>query len=69
MKKREPNFENLKKVLARQVPDRPVLFEFTLNMPLYERLSGSLLQAGADALARQVKVIEGMAAAGYDYDC
>ena len=35
MKKREPNFENLKKVLARQVPDRPVLFEFTLNMPHY----------------------------------
>ena len=35
MLKREPNFENMKKVLKRQVPDRPVLYEFTLNMPFY----------------------------------
>lgn len=67
MKKREPNFENMRKVLARQVPDRPVLFEFALNMPFYERLAGSPAGEGADALARQITVIEGMAAAGYDY--
>ena len=67
MQKREPNFENMKKVLRRQVPDRPVLFEFTLNMPFYEQLTGSKLPEGADVLETQKKVIEGFAAAGYDY--
>ncbi|MBR6683149.1 MAG: hypothetical protein IKL38_02290, partial [Firmicutes bacterium] len=67
MLKREPNFENMKKVLKRQIPDRPVLYEFTMNMPFYERLTGSALPAGADLMEIQKKTIEGYAAAGYDY--
>jgi len=67
MQKREPNFENMKKVLNREVPDRPVLFEIFMNMPLYERLSGSALPQGADSFQQLQKTIEGFAAAGYDY--
>ena len=35
-----PDFENLLKVLRREIPDRPTLFEFFLNRPLYEKLAG-----------------------------
>ena len=60
---RRPDFNQLLKVLAREVPDRPTLFEFFLNAPLYERLAGKTMtaentpQVCADAFA----------AAGYDY--
>lgn len=67
MGKREPNFENMQKVLARKVPQRPVLFELFMNMPLYERLTGSPLAAGADTLARLAKTVDAFRAAGYDY--
>lgn len=67
MIKREPNFEYMKKVLARQVPERPVLFEFGMNMKLYERASGSLLPEGADVFDQVKKTIEGYTALGYDY--
>lgn len=67
MIKREPNFENMLKVLRREVPERPVLYEFTMNMPFYERLTGEALPAGADAMQVQKKMIEGYAAAGYDF--
>lgn len=65
--KREPDFENLKKVLARKVPDRPVLFELMIDMPYIERLAGSPLPVGADELTVLKKCVEGWAAAGYDY--
>ncbi len=38
---RKPEFSNLLKVLNRQTPDRPTLFEFFLNAPLYEKLAGA----------------------------
>ena len=65
-----PNFENLLKVLHRQIPDRPTLFEFFLNPPLYEKL------AGPDALAQDPNwqwgslspvTITAYTNAGYDY--
>lgn len=37
---RNPDFNNLLKVLDRKTPDRPTLFEFFLNVPLYEKLAG-----------------------------
>ena len=37
---RKPDFENLLKVLRRQIPGRPTLFEFFLNGPYYEKLTG-----------------------------
>lgn len=65
--RREPDFENLKKVLKREVPDRPVLFELMMNMPYMERLTGSPLPSGADDLTVLRKYVEGWTAAGYDY--
>lgn len=37
---RNPDFNNLLKVLKKQKPDRPTLFEFFLNDEIYEELSG-----------------------------
>lgn len=67
MRKREPNFENIKKVMAREVPERPVLFELFMNMPLYERLTGEALPKGADLMSCLKKTIDAFAIAGYDY--
>ncbi len=67
---REPQFENLLKVLNRQRPDRPTLFEFFLNEPLYRKLAG-------EELSKQYPewqfgdlnplIIEAFKNAGYDY--
>ncbi len=38
---RKPNFENLLKVLRHECPERPTLFEFFLNGPLYDKLGGA----------------------------
>lgn len=43
MAKREPDFNNILKVLNRQVPDRPTLFELFMSFGYYERLSGMKL--------------------------
>ncbi len=37
--KADPDFEQLRKILRREKPDRPTLFEFFLNGPLYTRLA------------------------------
>lgn len=54
---RKPCFDNILKVLNREKPDRPTLFEFFLNVPLYERLGGKL----------ENRFIEAFHHAGYDY--
>ena len=65
---RKPDIENLYKVLRRQEPDRPTLFELFLNFPLYERLAGRGLPKTGDMDLEFCKlVIEAYAAAGYDY--
>ena len=67
---RKPNFENLLKVLRRQVPDSPTLFEFFLNGPLYEKIAGrSLGVEGKDwkwGILNPI-VTEAFRVAGYDY--
>src|SRR6056297_2391751 len=74
---REPDFTQFLKVLRRQPPERPTLFEFYLNAPLYERLAGRPapvrgsagerddLLAGYRTLGRWYADAAG--AAGYDY--
>ena len=37
---REPNFDNLLKVLQRKEPERPTLFEFYLDNEISEKLTG-----------------------------
>jgi uroporphyrinogen decarboxylase len=63
---REPDIENLYKVLRGEEPDRPTLFELFMNLPLYERLAGRKLGADTD-LERLKLVVEAYMAAGYDY--
>ncbi len=54
---RKPDFDNLLKVLKREKPDRPTLFEFFLNGPLYEKLGGR----------PENRYLEAFRRAGYDY--
>ncbi|NLB39531.1 MAG: hypothetical protein GX810_09870 [Clostridiales bacterium] len=63
---REPDFGNMLKVMRREVPDRPVLFELFMNYPLYELVVGHKLE-GDTALDRSRFVVEAFAKMGYDY--
>lgn len=66
-----PDFDQLLAVLNRRKPDRPVLFEFFMNVPLYERLSGQTFAADAQEHATchlmNPAVISAFHRAGYDY--
>lgn len=66
MKKREPNFENFRKVLRREVPERPVLFELFMNMSLYELVNGRKPD-GEDDVSIARFTIEAFRKLGYDY--
>ena len=66
---RNPDFENLLKLLRRQVPSRPTLFEFFLNEPLYEKLAapqGPYAEVWTYGLCCPM-VINAYRNAGYDY--
>jgi len=65
-KKRQPNFENFEKVLACRKPERPTLFEFFLNDPLYLKLTG-LDSMPKEPVGRARVVIKAYRNAGYDY--
>lgn len=61
---RKPNFENLLKVLRREVPDRPTMFELFLNPEVNQILTGVVPEG--EMPGRQNHV-DAFAAAGYDY--
>lgn len=60
---REPDFNNLLKVLGRKKPSRPTLFEFSLNDTLHTRLSGMAPGQGKG----YERVVKAFHKAGYDY--
>ncbi len=67
---RKPDFENLLKVLRRERPERPTLFEFFLNGPFYEKLAGRPLGVqDKDWIWGSLNpiVTEAFRIAGYDY--
>lgn len=64
---KKPDFEQMSRVLARGVPQRPVLFDLFMNNTLYERLTGEPCPADADWKVRTGWVARAFAAAGYDY--
>ncbi len=64
---RKPNFDNLLAVLRREKPSRPTLFEFFLNGPLNERLTGEKLTAANSALEHNRRNMHAYQKAGYDY--
>lgn len=66
--KRKPDFEQILKVLAREVPDRPTPFEFHLNGPLVAQASGqSLAEITQDTTSYLRAQVRAYQALGYDY--
>lgn len=63
----KPDFCQLEKVLRREVPDRPTLFEFFLNPRLNQKLSGIAIHEGLDWLDLQLIRLKAFQRAGYDY--
>jgi len=63
---RKPDIENLYKVLRKEEPDRPTLFELFMNLPLYERLAGRKLADNTPEENLKL-VVEAYTAAGFDY--
>ena len=66
-KMRKPDFNNILKILCCETPDRPTLFEYFMNEPLYERLNGGRPFPKEDDLQQLRFTMEAFAAAGYDY--
>lgn len=64
---REPNFNNLLKVLRCEIPERPTLFEFFLNSRIYKKLAGPAWTEDPDPLAQWRMLVAAFRAAGYDY--
>lgn len=67
MKQRKPNFENLLKVLNREIPERPTLFEFFLNENLYHQLADEKAIQKKDDLQKFRILISAFKNAGFDY--
>lgn len=63
---REPDFENIRRVLTCQKPNRPTLFEFFMNDDVYEAAAGPA-PTGDDPVAHMAYTIQAFAACGYDY--
>jgi uroporphyrinogen decarboxylase len=64
---REPDFNNILKVLARKTPDRPTLFEFYINNRVSGILSGMKSESTWDCSWNYEMNIKAMERAGYDY--
>lgn len=71
--KAEPDFNNLLKVLRREVPNRPTLFEFFMNGPLYRSaLNGGTSAPRTDRYdgvphGEMLRRMAAFRALGYDY--
>lgn len=63
----EPDFSQLEKVLGREAPDRPTLFEFFLNSRLNQKLSGIPIHEDLAWLDLQLIRLKAFQRAGYDY--
>ena len=63
----KPEFENLLKVLNREVPNRATLFEFFLNEPFYEKLAGPEVAKDGDWGQLNPMLVDAFKNAGYDY--
>ncbi len=71
--KRKPDFSQLERVLKGEIPERPVLFEFFFDDPIYERYAGERFPEGCtwprldDLYSRGKIIAKAFAAAGYDH--
>lgn len=65
---RKPDFDNLRRILDRSCPQRPTLFEFFLNIPLYEKLADCSKPDATKERCRYNRfLVDAFHAAGYDY--
>lgn len=64
---RKPDFNNLLKVLSREKPSRPTLFEFSLNDSIVDGLTQRISYDESDPLYLIKKEIDAFRIAGYDY--
>lgn len=64
---RQPNFNNLLKVLKGQVPERPTLFEFFMDDEIYEYFAGEKFTEDMGIMERSRIIIKAFQNAGYDY--
>jgi uroporphyrinogen decarboxylase len=62
-----PDFKEVLKVLRREKPSRPVLFEFFLNERLYRAGCGGKYNASGTPLAVMRNMVHAFHAFGYDY--
>lgn len=67
--KHEPDFNQMLKVLRREKPDRPVLFEIFLNESIYSKLAGTDLKSvdPSDKVKYYSVIFNAFCNAGYDY--
>lgn len=66
-KNRNPDFGNLLKVLNKERPERPTLFEFFMHDALYESLTYAISYDKTDADINWRRMIDAFMIAGYDY--
>lgn len=66
-KNRNPDFGNLLRVLGREKPQRPTLFEFFMNDDIYESLTQTISYNESDTDFRWYRLIDAFRIAGYDY--
>ena len=65
--KRKPIFENVLKVLRREVPSRPVIMELFLNWMIHNQYCAPKYLDAPDAASNMVKTASAFANLGYDY--
>jgi uroporphyrinogen decarboxylase len=63
----QPDFEQLLKVLRREKPDRPVLFEFFMSGPVQEKLAGGPIRQDIPKIDRIRACLRAFHTGGYDY--
>lgn len=63
---RQPDFNNILRVLEKKKPNRPTLFEFFLNEPLYEQLANEKID-NKNPYSRWIVYSKAYMNAGYDY--
>ncbi|MBI9073035.1 MAG: hypothetical protein JEY94_15645 [Melioribacteraceae bacterium] len=64
----EPDFSNFEKVLRREKPNRPVLYEFAFNIPLLQRLTENKFTVDENDYMTYFKMLtEASVMMGYDY--
>ncbi|MDZ7314732.1 MAG: hypothetical protein ONA69_02560 [candidate division KSB1 bacterium] len=64
---RKPEFNNLLRILRREVPSRPTLFEFTLNQKVYEQVTQQPQPEDGDGAAWARYLIKAFGKLGYDF--